>query len=45
LKKSNADLVALGKALDNRNAQLRKKLDEAGSRNVGDNTLAFTGLA
>jgi hemerythrin superfamily protein len=45
LKKSGADLIALGKKMANRDAQLRAKLEQAGSNAVGDNTLAFAGLA
>jgi hemerythrin-like domain-containing protein len=44
LKKSGADLAGLGRKLAERDAQLREKLDRAGSKSVGDNTLKMVGL-
>ncbi|CAB3754137.1 hemerythrin domain-containing protein [Paraburkholderia solisilvae] len=44
-QKSGADLLALGKQLHARKEQLQSKLEEAGSKLVGDNTIAFAGSA
>lgn len=42
LRESGVDLVALGEKLRARKAELMNKLDQAGSKLVGDRTLAFT---
>ncbi|MEP9326201.1 hemerythrin domain-containing protein [Paraburkholderia phymatum] len=45
LRESGVDLVALGKKLRARKDELMKKLDEAGSKLVGDRSLSFTRAA